>query len=117
MIAPDRTAYAIGAQDIINQERVVANVMVGDLGEEYLLLGEAGAQREIAQMVGSSSVNTQPLMQATSEHALIGEEVFAASAYLTRRPAHVASLHLQDALKVVIAAAIVIGILIKSLIG
>jgi hypothetical protein len=117
MIAPDRTAYAVGAQEIINSEHVAANVMVGDLGPEYLLMGEAGAQREIVQLVGSNAVETQPLMLATSDNVLLGEEVFAVGAYLTRHPLHVASLQVQDALRVLIVIAIIIGVAVKTVFG
>jgi hypothetical protein len=117
MIAPDATAYAVGAQDIVNQERVAANVMVGHFGEEYLLLGEAGAQREIVQMAGSNTVNVQPFLLSTSKHVLLGEEVFAAGAYLTGQPEHIASLCVQDTLRVLIVLAIVIGVLAKTVLG
>jgi len=117
MIAPDPTAYAIGAQDTINEERIAANVMIGNFGEEYLLVGEAGAQREIVQIVGSNSINAQPWMLVTSDHVLLGEELFAAGAYLTRRPEHIASLYLQDTLRVLIVIAIAIGVLLKTVLG
>lgn len=117
MVASDPTAYAVGAQDIINQENVGANVMIGNFGDEYLLLGEAGAQREIVQMVGSDAVNVQPFMLATSEHVLLGEEIFATGAYLTHRPEYVGSLYVQDALRILIVAAIVIGVLAKTVLG
>lgn len=114
LIAPDPAAYAVGAQEEIDQQQVAANVMVGHFGDEYLLLGEAAAQREITQMVGSNTVEVQPLMMATSDRALMGEEMFAAGAYLTRRPEHVASLHVQDVLRVLLVAAIVAAVAIKT---
>jgi hypothetical protein len=115
MIAPDPTAYAAGAQDTINDESVMANIMTGHFGEEYLLMGEPGAQRKITQLVASDYVNTQPMMVSTSNRVLLGEELFAAGAYLTRQPEHLASLHLQDVLRVGIVLAIVIGVAIKTL--
>jgi hypothetical protein len=114
LIAPDPAAYAVGAQEEINQERVAANVMVGHFGDEYLLLGEAGAQRGITQMVGSNTVEAQPLMMATSDRALMGEDLFAAGAYLTRRPEQVASLHVQDVLRVLLVVAILVAVAIKT---
>jgi hypothetical protein len=115
MIAPDATAYAVGAQDTVNQDEVMANIMVGHFGAEYLLLGEAGAQREIVQIVGSNSLAAQPFMLATSDRVLLGEEVFAVGAYLTRRPEYIASLYVQDAMRVLVVIAIVIGVLAKTL--
>jgi hypothetical protein len=114
MIAPDATAYAVGAQDAVDDESVAANVMIGHLGDEYLLVGEAGAQREITQVAASNAVNAQPFVAATTEQPLLGEEAFAAGAYLGRRPEHVASLYVQDVLRLLIVVAIVIGVLIKT---
>jgi hypothetical protein len=115
MIAPDPSAYAVGALDVINDQGTGANVMVGHLGDEYLLMGEPGAQRGITQVVGSDVLGTQPFMAATSDRVLLGEEMFAAGAYLSGRPAHIASLYLQDTIRVLVAIAILVGILVKTL--
>jgi hypothetical protein len=115
LIAPDPTAYAIGAQDRINEEETGANVMVGHLDDEYLLLGEPGAQRQIVQVAGSDALSAQAFLVATSDRVLLGEEMYAAGAYLTRQPAQVASLYVQDILRGLAVAAIVIGILVKTL--
>ena len=93
LIAPDPLAYAVGAQDRIDDERTVANVMVGHQGDEVLLMGETGAQRDLLQVGGSDALNAQALLTATADHVVLGEEVFAAGAYLTRRPALIATHH------------------------
>jgi hypothetical protein len=117
MIAPDAAAYAAGAQDVINDEGITANVMVGNFGDEYLLMGEAGAQRHMVQVVGSNALNVYPFMVATSDHVLVGEELFATGAYLTDRPEHAASLRVQDVLRVSITIAILVGVVVKTLLG
>ena len=115
MIAQDAAAYAIGAQMAVDQDLIAANVMIGPLGDEYLLVGEAGARREIVQLVGSNDVSVQPLMLATSDRVLLGEEMFAAGAYLSRRPEQIASIQVQDALRLLVVVAIAIGVLLKTL--
>jgi hypothetical protein len=115
LIAPDAIAYAVGAQDRIDDPRTGANVMVGHLDEEYLFLGEAGAQRKIVQVAGSNALSAQPFMLSTADHVLLGEEMYAAGAYLGRRPSQVASLYVQDTLRGLAVVAIVIGILVKTL--
>jgi hypothetical protein len=117
MVAPDPTAYAIGAQNAINDEDVAANVMVGHFGEEYLLLGEASAQRDIDQMVGTDDLNAHPFVVSTTDRALMGEEVFAAGAYLTERPEHIASLRLQDILRTLIVLAILGLVAVRTVLG
>jgi hypothetical protein len=117
LLAPDPAAYAIGAQDLISDPDVDASVMVGALGDEYLLMGEAGAQRGIVQVVGSNAVNAHPFMVATADQVLLGEEMFAAGAYLSDDPAQAAYLRVQDVLRVAIAVIIVLGVVIKTLSG
>ncbi len=117
MIAPNPTAYAVGAQDVVGDDSVAANVMVGHFGEEYLLIGEVGAQRGTVKAVGSDAVNVQPMMYATAPSVLLGEEVFAIPAYLDRRPAHIAALQVQDALRVGVVTVILLGALVKTVIG
>lgn len=117
MFAPDPTTYAVGAQDIVNQENVAANVMVGHFDQEFLLLGETGAQRGLVQVAGSDSVGAQPFMLATCKYVLLGEEMFAAGAYLTEEPKQVAGLYVQDLLRVMIVAVILLGVLVKTVLG
>jgi hypothetical protein len=114
LIAPNPAAYAAGAQAVIDQESVAANVMIGPMGAEFLLIAEPGARREMIQMVGTDSVNLQPLMLATSDRMLVAEEMFAAGAYLSRRPEQIASLQVEDTLRLLVVAGIVIGVLIKT---
>ena len=115
MIAPDPAAYAVGAQREINQDGTAANVMVGHLGDEYLLLAESGAQRGIVQVAGSDVLSTQPFVLATSNQALLGEEMYASGAYLTGHPGQIASLYVQDILRGLAVIAILVGILVKTL--
>jgi hypothetical protein len=114
-MAPDPLAYAVGAQDQIDDEQTAANVMIGHLGDEYLLLGETGAQRDLLQVAGSDVLNAQALTTSTADHVLLGEELFSAGAYLTRRPALIASLQVQDVLRVAAVIAILVGVVVKSL--
>jgi hypothetical protein len=115
LIAPEPVAYAVGAVDRIDDEEIVANVMVGHQGDEYLLMGETGAQRELLQVAGSDALNTQAWTTATADYALIGEEMFSGGAYLTRRPVLIAALQVQDVLRVAAILAILVGVIVKSL--
>ena len=64
--------------------------------------------------IGSDALAAQPFMLATSDRVLLGEELYAAGAYLNREPAQVASLYVQDVLRGLAIVAIVIGILFKT---
>ena len=115
MVAPDATAYAAGVMDILLGENVAANVMVGKFGPEYLLMGETGVHAQIPQVAGATDPQTLPFIYATADDPLIGEEIFASGAYLGSKATHIASLRVQDWLRIVLSAVILIGIVLSSL--
>jgi hypothetical protein len=114
-ISPDKVAYAAGVNDILAHGEVAGNVMIGSFADEFLLMSEVGARREIGQVGGTASPQMLPLVYASVDHALIGEEIFAAGAYLLKRTSHIASLATQDWLRTAIIIAILIGVLMSSL--
>jgi hypothetical protein len=95
-IAPEPVAYAAGVMGLLQRQPLAGNVMVGTFGDEYLLMGEVGARRGIRQVVGTSDPATLPLMYASADDTLIGEEMFAGGAYTTRLPSQVGSLLAED---------------------
>lgn len=104
------TVYATGVMDILAHERIMANAMIGAVGNEYLLIGETGAKHEINQIVGTSNVGTLPFVFATADEALIGEEMFAGGAYLSRLPEHIGCLLTQDWMRLLLAGIILVGV-------
>lgn len=114
-ISPDKVAYAAGVNDILEHAEVAGNVMVGNFADEFLLMSEVGARREIGQVGGTTSPQILPFVYASVDHSLIGEEIFAAGAYLLKRTSHIASLATQDWLRTGIIIAIIIGVLLRSL--
>jgi len=107
-------AYGAGAMRIIAQHGLIANVMIGRFGDEFLLLSETGAQRGVQQIGGTSSERVLPFVRATVDHPLIGEEIYAGGAYLSNKPGHVSSLLAQDLMRWLIAAGLVAGVLLKT---
>lgn len=114
-IAPQPAAYAAGVMSILGIERVGTNVMVGNFGDEYLLIGEATARYNIAHIGGTSNPNTLPFIYASAQETLLGEEIYAAGAYLQKRPAHIGSLVAQDIMRWLVALFILGGIVLASL--
>ncbi|MEI8308854.1 MAG: DUF6754 domain-containing protein [Chloroflexales bacterium] len=104
----DALAYASGVTTLYGREQIEASVMVGSFGQEFLLIGEDGAQRGLPQVVGSTNSTSLPLMLLTTPSTLIGEEIFAAEAYLAAEPAAQSRLMTQDLLRTV-AIVLVIG--------
>jgi len=114
MIAPEPVAYASGVMGLLSREQVWANVMNGAFGDEYLLMGETGVRKDLQQVAGSANPQALPFMMVAANHVLIGEEMFAAGAYLAGIAGHIASLILQDWMRTIIILLIVVGVVLKT---
>jgi len=114
-IASDKVAYAAGVMEILGHENVSCNVMVGSFGDEFLLMGEVGARHGLRQVGGTTSPQILPFVHVSMGQTLIGEEIFAAGAYLLDKTSHLASLAVQDWLRTAVILTIVIGVLVRSL--
>lgn len=112
-IAPEPTAYAAGVMGLLEREALTSNIMVGAFGDEYLLMGEVGARRQVRQVAGIADPRTLPFAEATADETLVGEEMFAGGAYTSRLPVQVASLLAEDWLRWGAVAAIVILAVVK----
>ncbi len=107
-------AFAAGVSGIMLRERTAATFFMGEFYAESLIFAET-ANSIGAIQVASSTENTQtPFFIAACDYVLIGEEFYAASAYLTRKPVLVGSLVGQDWCKILIAAVIIFGFLFES---
>lgn len=106
-VAPFPLAYAAGVAGILERDPLTANIMIGSFGDEYLLMGEVGARRGLHQTAGAANPRALPFVYATADEPLVGEEIFAGSAYLARGPLQVASLLVEDWARWAILAAIV----------
>ena len=109
------TPYTAGVMDVLNHEPIAANVMVGAFGDEFLLMAETAAQREIFQVSGASDLNVLPFVQLTATAPLLGEEIFAAGAYLLDRVGHYTSLVAQDIFRIALALLILVVVLLRAL--
>lgn len=109
LVAPLPLAYAAGVSGLLGREALTGSVMAGAFGDEVVLIGEAGARRDVEQVAGAANPVALPFMMATAGETLIGEELFAAAAYTRRLPSQVASLLTEDWARWVIVAAILIA--------
>ena len=101
---------AAGTIPVLSDESVSAAVFMGHYGVEAGLLAEA-AERSHALAVGASDdLAGQSVWFAAAPEALIGEELFAAGAYVGGTPAQMASLTVQDILR----WALIVGLVVAS---
>lgn len=107
----DPMAYATGVSMIHARQKLAASQMIGSFGIEFLLIGEDGNQREVPQVTGATSPGALPAMVLSTQSTLIGEEIFAAEAYLSSATPPKARLLTQDMLRTVIIVLLVIGVI------
>jgi hypothetical protein len=110
----DRNAYAVAVADALDHEHVGASLLLGSLSDEALYIGERGRAAGVTQVIGVANPRALPYALVTADHLLIGEEMYAAGAYLSGQPAHVASLLVQDWLRVLIVGAIIVGVVLRT---
>jgi hypothetical protein len=107
--------YAAGVMDILRNEPITANVMVGSFGDEYLIMTEPEAQRDRPQIGGTSNPNVLPFTYLTMTEPLLGEEIYAAGAYLLDRVGHYTSLIAQDVFRIVLIIVVLAVVIARSL--
>jgi hypothetical protein len=112
MVAAQPMPYAAAVMDMLAPGQVSANVMIGAFGPEAAMIVEQGAQRGVAQVASTSNVAALPLLYPSSDHLLVGEEMFVSGAYIGANPGHVASLVVQDLFRWLLVLAILFGALI-----
>jgi hypothetical protein len=105
--------FAAGAMPITSNENISANILLGHFGAEVGLLTEASERENVTVIGASDDLAGQSVLFASSQDALIGEELFAAGAYLGAGPSHMASLTVQDILRWIILLALFAGAFLK----
>ncbi len=100
--------FAAAINGIILREKPATNFFIGRFWAESLIIAETGTQTDAIQIAGTDSVLQLPFFVAACDYTLIGEEVYAASAYLSREPLLLGALKAQDYGKV-IALIILLG--------
>jgi hypothetical protein len=109
----DQFGYTAGVDGIMVRERPEAVFLLGTFYAESLILAETGHAIGAIQIAGTKETSQLPFFVAACDYTLIGEELFAASSYLSREPVMLGSLKGQDLAKIVfvyvIAFAFVVG--------
>ncbi|MBN2465674.1 fibronectin type III domain-containing protein [candidate division WOR-3 bacterium] len=108
-VTSEQFAYAAAVDGLMAREKPATNFFLGMFWAESLILAETGAQTGAIQIAGTDSVFQLPFFITACDYTLIGEELYAASAYLSREPLLLGSLKGQDYGKIIILAIVVLG--------
>lgn len=107
-------AFAAGVSGIILREKTAASFFMGEFFAESLIFAETANSIGAIQVASSTETTQTPFFIAACDYVLIGDEFYAASAYLTREPVLVGSLIGQDWCKLLVATAVIAGFLGNS---
>lgn len=108
-------AFAASVSGIILREKTAAAFFMGEFFAESLIFAETANSVGAIQVASSTEITQTPFFIAACDYVLIGEEFYAASAYLTRQPVLVGSLVGQDWCKMAIAAFILFGTIMNTI--
>jgi hypothetical protein len=106
-------SYAAGAMTVARQEQVSTDVVMGDFGAEVGLLTEASERENATLIAATSEPSAQAILFASATEPLVGEELFAATAYLGNNSAQQASLQVQDILRWLIILGLLASVVLK----
>jgi hypothetical protein len=113
----DQTSYVADMMSYVMRERPAVNMMFGaTLYETQQTLG-TGARVGAFTLGGTPRLYYQAMLLLICDYSLIGSELYAAGAYLSRDPAQMGVIQGQDWTQLLVAALIIIGVITFSLGG
>lgn len=95
-ITHDQFAYAAAVDGMITRDKPAACFYMGYFMAESLLLAEVGSSVGAIQIAGTDVDHQLPFFVTACDYTLIGEELYAAGAYISREPMLVSALKVQD---------------------
>jgi hypothetical protein len=108
-ISDRQFAFAAGVAGMIYREKVAASFLFGEFFAESLIFAEAGQMVGAIQVAGTTQTTQIPFLIASCDYTIIGDEYYAASAYISREPTLLGSLAGQDVGKAIIWLLVLVG--------
>jgi len=110
-VTDEQFGYVAAVDGIMVREKPATIFLLGAFFAESLILAETGNSVGAIQIAGTARPAQLPFFIAACDFTLIGEELFAASAYLSGEPKQLGSLKGQDIGKALAMVAIIIGVI------
>lgn len=109
-ITDEQFGYVAAVDGIMVREKPATCFYLGAFFAESLILAETGNSIGAIQIAGTAMPAQLPFFVAACDYTLIGEELFAASAYLSGEPKQLGSLKGQDVGKLFAMVALIVGV-------
>jgi len=113
-VSPEQFAYTAAVGGIMLRDRPAAHIFMGAFYAESLLLAETGFSTGAIQVAGTANVHQLPFFVVACDYTLIGEELYAASAYLSKEPKLLGGLKGADLMKILIILSVLGGCILET---
>ncbi len=110
-VTDEQFGYVAAVDGIMVREKPATVFLLGAFFAESLILAETGNSIGAIQIAGTARPAQLPFFIAACDFTLIGEELFAASAYLSGEPKALGSLKGQDVGKAIAMIVILVGVI------
>jgi hypothetical protein len=114
-VSPEQFAYVAAVSGIMMRDKPAAHIFMGAFYAESLLLAETGFMNGAIQVAGTANVHQLPFFVVACDYTLIGEELYAASAYLSKEPKLIGGLKGADAMKITLLVVVIVGCVLESI--
>ncbi len=114
-LTSDQFGYAAGVDGVMLREKPGAVFLQGYFYAESLILAETAQSVGAIQIAGTTATTQLPFFVVACDYVLIGEEMLAASAVLSREPNLLGSIKAEDWAKAAIALFLVVAVVLKML--
>jgi hypothetical protein len=114
-VTSSQFGYAAAVEGMITRLKPASVFLLGTFEAESLILAETGNIAGSIQIAGTDSTIQLSFFIVACDYTLIGEELFAASGYLSQSPSILASIRAQDILKILLVILLVSGVIAATL--
>jgi len=111
-ISSEQFAFCAGTNGIMLRDKPATNIFLGRFFAESLILAETGYVNRAIQIAGTAEITQLPFFIAACDYTLLGEELFAVSAYMSRDPRLLSTLKAADWIKAVTIFVLVAGVIV-----
>ncbi|MCG3127787.1 MAG: hypothetical protein CHACPFDD_02659 [Phycisphaerae bacterium] len=113
-VTDEQFGYVAAVTGTMVRQKPATCIYMGSFFAESLILAETGNAIGAIQIAGTAQPAQLPFFVAACDYTLLGEEFFAASAYLSGEPAQLGTLKGQDLGKMFALAILLIGVIVGT---
>jgi len=113
-LSSEQYAFAAACLAKMSVNRPASVMLIGEFTAESMMLSEQAASVGAVTIAGTSRTAQIPFFVAAADYTLIGEEMFAGSAYFSRDPIQLATVAGQDIGKLLALVLVFVGSLLVT---